>query len=81
MISLADALAAAKPSKPGPMCTVAKVVAVLPQADADLLVAALADRAIPNEKLFNACREAGIDLTLSPIARHRRQGCDCPRPA
>lgn len=79
MTSLADALTAAAARKPGPRCTVSLVLGTLPAADRELLADALTNRAISNEALFTACRDAGIDLTLAPLSRHRRGGCDCPK--
>lgn len=79
MTSLADALATAQARKPGPKCTVARVLASLPPSEAELLVAALADPSYSNEALALACQSAAVDLGVSPIGRHRRKGCACHR--
>lgn len=77
MGTLAAAITEVTNRKPGPKCTVALALQAADDTDRAALTQAIADSTISAERLAEACKQAGIKLGYSPIARHRRRGCDC----
>jgi len=77
---LAAALEAATPTKKGPQCSVAGLLASVDQDERKALVAALADQTRNRRILAEAIRTAyKIEIAQETLARHMRGYCKCPR--
>lgn len=76
-MTLADALASAERTAPGPRCGVAKVLETLGEADRKTFLAALDNPAVEASTLSRALRNEGIRLGYQTINRHRRGDCWC----
>jgi hypothetical protein len=77
-MNLAD-LIAAENHRPGPECTVKRVLAVLPPKDAATLTKALTDVALTSAGLTRALRrlDLGFPVGNEAVQRHRKGECGC----
>lgn len=73
--SLADALVAARAAaRP---CPVGALIDRLPAAEAEVLVAALADTALSAMQIHRALRMMGLRAGYDAVKLHRRNECRC----
>ena len=80
MSRLEAALEAATPTKKGPQCSVAGLLASVDQDERKALVAALADPTRNRRILSEAIRSAyKVEIAQETLARHMRGQCKCPR--
>lgn len=75
-MSLAQALAA-ESGRPGPICTVATLLAALPPEDAATLTEALASPLYTSAKIERALRAEGHRIAAQTLGRHRKGECAC----
>jgi hypothetical protein len=75
MLSLADALKAAKPNRGGPSCHLCDIFADLPKDDRDALTEALNDRRMAATMITKALTDSGYDIGVGSVRRHRRGEC------
>ena len=67
-------------SRPGPRCTIGKLLLVLPADDAADLQAALDDDNISAAAIAAVLTDRGWPMSHAPVQRHRRRGnggCSC----
>ena len=76
-MALADALAQVLATRPGPRCTIAKLLDGIPPADRPDYIAALADENLSAVTICKAFAMEGHSVTRSPVERHRRGECAC----
>tara|TARA_R110000868_G_scaffold292879_1_gene553390 strand:+ start:474 stop:713 length:240 start_codon:yes stop_codon:yes gene_type:complete len=76
-MALADALATVLASKPGPKCTVSRLLAKLDPAERADYEAALANDELSAVTICKAFALEGHSVSRSPVERHRRGGCAC----
>lgn len=76
-MALADALATVLATKPGPVCTVGRMISKLDPTERPDYEAALADGDISAATICKAFALEGHPISRSPIERHRRGGCAC----
>jgi len=76
-MALADALATVLAAKPGPVCTISRLMAALAPGERPDYLAALADPNISAAALSRAFNMEGHKVSRSPIERHRRGDCAC----
>jgi len=77
-MSLAQALAAHTPSKPGPKCAIYRLFQELDPDDAAALTEALADKnRWPHVDLARRLRAEGYDVGRDSVSRHRKGDCAC----
>ena len=61
--------------KPNSLCSVCKLISSLSTAEADLLVARLADPEIPSAAISRVLIKNGYNIAGSTIGRHKRNEC------
>lgn len=74
---LADDLAAADPTRPGPRCTVGVAMEQMSDEDRAALAAAFARDDLPTTRIAEILQANGYDLKALTVHRHRRGGCRC----
>lgn len=75
-MSLAEKLAAQKIIKLT-RCSVGRVLATLPEADAHALIDYLADGTYTSSNIALALAANGTPVSLQQVGRHRRGQCEC----
>lgn len=85
-MSLADELRSLRDghaSRPGPTCTVAVILAQLPEEDAAQLEAAIDNPSVSGSSIAGTLTRNGHAVSDKTVLRHRRRGsatgCRCPR--
>lgn len=63
----------------GPRCTVAKIRDAMTSKDQRELDEAIADNDIPGTVLSRVLKGRGYNIGPTPIQRHRKGECACPR--
>lgn len=76
---LADDLAAADPTRPGPRCTVGVAIESMSDDDRAALAAAFARSDLPTTRIAEILQANGYDLKALTVHRHRKGECRCPR--
>lgn len=77
-MSLAELFAEApEPSIKGPRCSVGRLLASLPEADADVLRQVMADDAWTAKRIAERLRHKDIDVSQYTLNRHRNGECLC----
>lgn len=64
-------------SGPTPTCTMGQLLASMPKADRDDLLAALADPGIQHTAIVRALRTHGYAVKPTAVPRHRKGECSC----
>lgn len=77
-MSLSERVKAGAPvTLPGPSCTIGRLLATLPKAEASALRSMLDDPAWVSTSVVRALREEGHHLGKDAVGRHRRGDCSC----
>lgn len=61
----------------GPLCTIARIMAEMPEVDAADLETAFRESKYSNKAIFMVLRGRGHDVAQTTVARHRRGECAC----
>lgn len=69
----------ARDDRPGPQCSIVAMLAKMTPADADDVRTAIADDSIRASSITAVLRDAGHQLGIDAVARHRRGACACGR--